>query len=178
MEPHSLSLLHPCPVGPGGLPAQRPAQPDSLGGSVWSLQGSTAPLLLFPLTQVLPFAGQPPTAPWSAGGHPCPILAASPCSQLRGVGSGQVVRRIIREAGRVCACGQHLPLTWDRPLFSCHFLPLRAAPLNAPPPSITSAPVALLWIRVTREGVRMQSPRLQPQRTDPTSQWIGLQGFL
>ena len=85
---------------PPGLPAQRPAQPDSLGGSVWSLQGPAAPLLLLPLTQVLPLAGQPSRAPWLAGGHPCPILAASPCSQLPGVGSGQVVRRIMREAGR------------------------------------------------------------------------------
>ena len=85
---------------PPGLPAQRPAQPDSLGGSVWSLQGPAAPLLLLPLTQVLPLAGQPSRAPRLAGGHPCPILAASPCSQLPGVGSGQVVRRIMREAGR------------------------------------------------------------------------------
>ena len=89
------------PTGPGGLPAQRPAQqlqPDSLCGSMWSLQVPAPPLL--PLTQVLHSAGQPPRAPQSAGGHPCPILAASPCSQLLEVVSGQAVRRIRREAGR------------------------------------------------------------------------------
>ena len=44
--PHSLSPLHPSPAGPGGFPAQRPAQqlqPDSPGGSVRSFQALTAP---------------------------------------------------------------------------------------------------------------------------------------
>ena len=44
---------------------------------------------------------------------------------------------------------------------------LGTALLHAPPRSITSAPVALLWIRVTRGGVIMQIPGLQPQRSDP-----------
>ena len=78
---------------------------------------------------------------------------------------------------KVWAHGGHLPLIWDLPLF-WHFPPLRATPLHAPPPSIISAPLALLWIRVTRGGVRMQSSRLQPHRSDPTSQWIGMQGVL
>ena len=102
MELHSLSPLHLCPAGPGRFLAQRPAQwlqPDSLGGSMWSLQTPAAPLLLLPLTQVLPSAGQPRRTPRSAEGYLCPVLAASPCSQLPEVGSGQVVRRIRREAG-------------------------------------------------------------------------------
>ena len=91
------------PAGPGGLPAQRPAQqlqPDPPGGSVWSLQAPAAPVLLLPLTQVLPSAEQPPRVPRLAGGHPCPVLADSPSSQLPGVGSGYVVKKIRREAGR------------------------------------------------------------------------------
>ena len=62
------------------------------------------PLCSYSLIWIPPSSGQHPRphlrGPLSAGGHPCPVLAASPCSQLPGVGSGQVVRRIMREAGR------------------------------------------------------------------------------
>ena len=62
--------------------------------------GARSPFAPIAPTRVLPSAGQPPRAPWLAGGHPCPVLVASPCSQLLGMGSSQVVRRIRREAGR------------------------------------------------------------------------------
>ena len=49
-------------AGPGVLSCPKicPAlQPDSPGGSGWSVQAPTASLLLFPLTPILPSAGQP-----------------------------------------------------------------------------------------------------------------------
>ena len=91
------------PAGPGGLPAQRSAQqlqPDFWGGSVRSLQVSQPFCSYWSLTRVFHSAGQPPRAPQLAEGQLCPLLAASPCSQLLGVGSGQVARRIMKEAGR------------------------------------------------------------------------------
>ena len=139
------------PTGPGGLPAQRPAQqlqPDSLCGSMWSLQVPEAPLLLLPLTQVLHSAGQPPRAPQLAGGHPCPVLEASPCSQLLGVVSGQVVRRIRREAGR-CKLVSVPSSDLGLPSLS---LTLPATSGSSPlcPPQHYTCSCSPLWIRITR----------------------------
>ena len=129
-----------------------------------------------PLTWVLPSAGQPQRALWSAGGHPCPILAASPCSQLPGVGSDQVVRAHERRRKGVSlwsapSCDLGPPSLYLSLQATYGSFPLRSSPPTLPP--ITSAPVALLWIRVTRGEVRMQSPRLHSQRSDPGGHTVG-----
>ena len=54
------------PAGRGGLPAQRSAQwlqPNFLGGTVWSLQAPTAPLLLFSDLDPSFFRATPPPPP-------------------------------------------------------------------------------------------------------------------
>ena len=82
-------------AGPGVLSCPKicPAlQPNSPGGSRWSLQVPTAPLLLLSPDSGPSFCRAALRAPQSAGGHTCPVLAASPCSQLPRVGSAQVVR--------------------------------------------------------------------------------------
>ena len=87
--PHSLSQLLLCPGKIRRSPCSKTCSAALawlLGGSVWCLQAPAAPLLLMPLTWVLPSAGQPRRASWSAGGHPCPVLVASPCSWLLRVG--------------------------------------------------------------------------------------------
>ena len=99
------------------------------------------------------FCRAAPRAPQSSGGHPFFILAASPYSQLPGVGSGQVVRAHERRRKGVgswsapsCDLGPpSLSLTLPATYGSS---PLRSSPSTP----ITSTPVALLWIRVTGEG--------------------------
>ena len=191
MQPRSPGRWDPtvCPrsshvlARPGDLSCPKicPAlQPDSPGGSRWSLQVPTAPLRLLSPDSGPSFCRAALRAPQSAGGHTCPVLAASPCSQLPGMASAQVVRAHERRRKEVslwsassCDLGPpslylSLPATYGS-------FPLRS-PLAAPPPPrppITSAPVALLWIRVTRGEVRMQSPRLHSQRSDPGGHTVG-----
>ena len=83
-----------------------------------------------------PFCRAAPRAPQSAGGHTCPVLAASPCSQLPRVGSAQVVRAHERRRKGVSL--------WSAP--SCDlgppslYLSLRATygsfPLRSSPPAL------------------------------------------
>ena len=105
--PHSLSPLLPCPgrTQSSLLSKDLPSPSARLPGWVRVIPpGSQSPFA--PISPDLDPSfcrATPPThprAPRPAGGHPCPVLAASPCSQLLWVESGQVVRRIMREAGR------------------------------------------------------------------------------
>ena len=56
---------------------------------------------------------------------------------------------------------------WSAPSSDLRPPSLMAAPLYSPPSPITSVPTPLLWIRVTRRGVRMQVTGLQPKTSDP-----------
>ena len=169
-------------AGPGVLSCPKicPAlQPDSPGGSGWSVQAPTASLLLFPLTPIL-LQGSP-KSPTVSRGHTCPVLAASPCSQLPRVGSAQVVRAHERRRKGVSlwsapSCDLGPPFLYLSLPTTYGSFPLRsspAAPTPPPRPPITSAPVARLWIRVTRGEVRMQSPRIHSQRSDPGGHTVG-----
>ena len=166
-------------------PVQRSAQPFSPTLLVVQVvpPGSHSPFGPISPDSGPSFCRAAPRAPQSAGGHTCPDLAASPCSQLPGMGSAQVVRAHERRRKGVslwsassCDLGPpslylSLPATYGSfPLRSSLAAPPHAAP---PRPPITSAPVALLWIRVTRGKVRMQSPRIHSQRSDPGGHTVG-----
>ena len=161
------SSIH-VPAGPGDMRSY--LQPDPVGGSMWSFQVPIAPLLLLPWFGVPPSAGLPPRAPGSAGRHPCPVLAVPPAVNSQGWGQARFQAGLWGESGEK----QEGVSWWLAPSFDLgppSLSPDASWPLgellSIHPAPITSAPIALLWIRVKKEGVRMQSPRLQPQRSGP-----------
>ena len=77
-------------------------------------------------------------APQSAGGHTCPVLAASPCSQLPRVGSAQVVRAHERRRKGVSlwsapSCDLGPPSLYLSLQATYGSFPLRSSPPTLPP---------------------------------------------
>ena len=143
MGPHSLSPLLPCPGRTRSSLLSKDLPRPSAQLSQWGR--------VVPPGSHRPFAPSAPEsgpsfyraalrAPQSAGGHTCPILTASPCSQLPGVGSAQVVRAPERRRKGVsswsapsCDLGPpslslSLPATYGS-------FPLRSSPATPPAPS-------------------------------------------
>ena len=178
MGPHSLSPLLPCPgrTRSSLLSKDLPSPSARLFRWVRVVSpGSHSPFAPISLTPVLPSAGQPWEPHSQHEDTLAPFWQLLPAANSRGWGQTRLWG-LMREGGREWACGQHLPVTWDLPLSTSHFGLLMAASLYVPlPPPCPQlhAPVALLWIRVTRGEVRMQSPRLHSQRSDPGGHTVG-----
>ena len=176
MGPHSLSPLLPCPgrTQSSLLSNDLPSPSAQLPGCIRVVPpGSHSPFApIAPDLDPSFCRATPPTyptrAPQLAGRHPCPVLAASPYSQLLGVESGQVVRKIMREAGR---CGLVVSaFLWPGTSITCG-----SSPLHPPPP--LQVFLQLCCGSVTRGGIRMQVTGLQPQRCNPVGYTSGARGF-
>ena len=139
MGPHSLSPLLPCPGRTRSSLLSQDLPSPSARLSRWVRVVRPGSYSLF--APISPdsdpsFCRAAPRAPQSAGGHTCPVLAASPCSQLPRVGSAQVVRAHERRRKGVSL--------WSAP--SCDlgppslYLSLRATygsfPLRSSPPAL------------------------------------------
>ena len=141
--PHSLSSLLPCPGRTRSSLLSKDLPSPSARLSWWVQvvpPGSHSPFAPISPDSGPSFCRAAPRAPQSAGGHTCPDLAASPCSQLPGMGSAQVVRAHERRRKGVslwsassCDLGPpslylSLPATYGS-------FPLRSCPATPPAPS-------------------------------------------
>ena len=146
--PHSLSSLLPCPGRTRSSLLSKALPSPSAQLSQWVRvvpPGSHSTFAPTSPDSGPSFCRAAPRAPQSAGGHTCPVLAASPCSQLPRMGSAQVVRAHERRREGVSlwstpSCDLGPPSLYLSLSATYGSFPLRSSPATPPPAPPLPAP--------------------------------------